>query len=513
MREGTSARRQAHVVARRQRLPECSVPFGSHAGPTFESGATSGASPASPRSRFGFGLPRGVWILGWVSLATDTASEAIYPLLPFFLIQVLGAGVVSLGVIEGAAEAINSLLTILSGQAADRLRSKRWLVLAGYAISSLVRPLIALARTWSDVFTVRLIDRVGKGIRGAPRDAMLAGWGTPDTRGRTYGFHRAMDHAGAVLGPVLAAAFLFLYPGQYRTLFALAIVPGVIAVALVLLLPAEAAPAESNAGGSASTWIGSAASLGPLPSGDAGRSLDEGSLDVRSPDVRSLDVRALDVRSLDVGSGFSRIEDQMHLRPPMPRRFWSFMSVLSLFMLGNSTDAFLLLKLTDAAGGTDSVPLMWAALHVVKSAVSALGGRWSDRIGRRAVIAVGWIVYAVVYAGFAIGTSLTVLIPLFLLYGCFFGFTEGTEKALVADLAPESQRGFAFGVLNAVQGLGALTASIVFGLIWVATGPAAAFFFGAAIALLASALLFIVVPARTLRPPSTGPSNAAAIIE
>jgi MFS family permease len=172
------------------------------------------------------------------------------------------------------------------------------------------------------------------------------------------------------------------------------------------------------------------------------------------------------------------------------------MAVLSLFMLGNSTDAFLLLKLTEAAGGAGFVPLMWAALHVVKSGVSIVGGNWSDRVGRRTVIAAGWIVYAAVYAGFAMSTSLAALLPLFLAYGCFFGLTEGTEKALVADLAPASRRGLAFGVFNAVQGMGALAASILFGLVWAAAGSAAAFLLGAGLALAATLFLFIAVPTR-----------------
>ncbi len=165
-----------------------------------------------------------------------------------------------------------------------------------------------------------------------------------------------------------------------------------------------------------------------------------------------------------------------------------------LFTLGNSTDAFLLLKLTDAAGGVQYVPLMWSALHVVKAAVSVYGGAWSDRIGRRAVIAIGWIIYAGVYAGFAVSTSLATLLPLFLAYGLYFGFAEGTEKALVADLAPASRRGFAFGIYNAVLGLGQLAASVMFGLIWTAFGPAAAFAAGAALALVSTALLFVVCP-------------------
>src|SRR3989475_1499970 len=177
-----------------------------------------------PRSR----LPRPVWLLGWVSLATDAASEAIYALLPFFLTQVLGATAVSLGIVEGAAEAANSLLKIISGRVADRSRGKRWLVLLGYGLSSAARPFIAITTTWAQVFTVRVLDRVGKGVRGAPRDAMLAAWATPATHGKVYGFHQGMDNFGAVVGPVLATVFLLFYPGHYRALFAATIVPGAI---------------------------------------------------------------------------------------------------------------------------------------------------------------------------------------------------------------------------------------------------------------------------------------------
>lgn len=395
------------------------------------------------RARF-FDLPRPVWLLGWVSLATDSASEAIYPLLPFFLTQVLGAGVLALGIVEGAAEGANSILKILSGRLADRSRSKRPLVLIGYGVSSFVRPLIAIAGSWTHVFTVRLVDRIGKGVRGAPRDAMLAGWTTPSTRGKVYGFHRGMDHAGAVVGPLLASVFLLAYPGEYRTLFALTIVPGAIAVLLIFFVREDGVRAE--------------------------------------PAVR----------------GAAADNDDSPVAP-LPPQFTRFMLVLTLFTLGNSTDAFLLLKLTDAAGGAQYVPLMWSALHVVKSSVSVAGGSWSDRIGRRAVIAVGWLVYAAVYAGFAASSSLPVLLAWFLAYGFYFGFTEGTEKALVADLAPASRRGVAFGIYNAVQGLGALAASVIFGVIWTAVGPSAAFGFGAALALVSTALLFATIPASEAR--------------
>src|SRR3954452_14160284 len=170
-------------------------------------------SPPSSAADQLLALPRPVWLLGWVSLATDSATEAIYPLLPFFLTSVLGAGAVSLGIVEGAADAVNSIPKVWPGRPAGRITVKRPLELAGCTISSLSRPLIALARSWTHVFAVRTLDRVGKGIRGAPRDAMLAVYATPETRGKVYGFHRAMDHAGAVLGPALASLFLLFYPG------------------------------------------------------------------------------------------------------------------------------------------------------------------------------------------------------------------------------------------------------------------------------------------------------------
>jgi MFS family permease len=376
-----------------------------------------------------------------VSFATDAATEAMYPLLPFFLTTVLGAGAVSLGVIEGAAEAVNSLLKLVSGRASDKSRTRRPLVLLGYSLSSAAKPFIALATGWVQVFTVRVLDRTGKGIRSAPRDAMLASWATSSNRGRVYGFHQAMDNLGAVVGPTLATVFLLAYPGRYRTLFALTIIPGAISVLLILLIREKRDAAGPGASGFSRT--------GAVP-----------------------------------GSGST---------DRLPSRFTRFMIVLAIFSLGNSTDAFLLLRLTNAAGDARFVPLMWAGIHVVKSAVSFVAGDWSDRIGRRAVIAAGWIVYAIVYAGFAISSSLVALLAWFLVYGFYFGFAEGTEKAFVADMAPASRRGTAFGIYNSVTGLGALAASIVFGILWTAYGAPVAFGVGAALALLSTALLFVAI--------------------
>ena len=388
-----------------------------------------------------FGLPRAVWLLGWVSLATDAATESVYPLLPFFLTSVLGAGAVSLGVIEGAAEAVNSLLKVLSGRRADKSRAQRPLVLLGYSVSSAAKPLMALVTLPIQAFVVRILDRLGKGVRSSPRDAMLASWATSETRGRVYGVHQAMDNLGAVIGPVLATLFLLGYPGRYRTLFALTIIPGAISVLLIFLIPER---------------------------------------DDTAP------VRLKADTTDTVVSGFSRTDC-------LPPQFARFMIILTIFSLGNSTDAFLLLRLTNAAGSAKFVPLMWAGIHVVKAAVSFVGGGWSDRIGRRAVISIGWIVYAIVYAGFAMSTTLTALLSWFLVYGFYFGFAEGTEKALVADLAPASRRGTAFGVYNAIVGLGALLASIVFGLLWTWFGVTVAFGTGAVLAFVATALLFVAL--------------------
>ena len=209
-----------------------------------------------------FGLPRAVWLLGWVSLATDAASESVYPLIPFFLTTVLGAGALSLGVIEGAAEAVNSLIKIVSGRRADRSRAKRPLVLLGYSISSATKPFIAIVTGPIQVFVVRILDRLGKGVRGAPRDAMLASWATRQNRGRVYGVHQAMDNLGAVIGPALATVFLLLYPGRYRTLFALTIVPGAISVLLLLLVPERG---ESVAVSEKTREAESGVSTEPLP--------------------------------------------------------------------------------------------------------------------------------------------------------------------------------------------------------------------------------------------------------
>jgi MFS family permease len=384
-------------------------------------------------------LPPSVWLLGWVSFFTDMASEAIYPLLPLFLTSVLGAGAMSLGIIEGLAEAANSLLKIISGRLSDRWDARKPLVLFGYSLSSLVRPMMALATSWLHVLAMRFTDRLGKGIRGAPRDALLARVSAPAIRGRVFGIQRAMDHAGAVAGPLVASAFLFFRPEDYRTLFAWTIVPGIVVVLLLTRLRDDRAPA--------------------------------------SP----------------------------HNTPPtltgwrdLPSRLWVLVAILFIFTLGNASDAFILLRLSDIGVGAAWIPIVWAALHVVKATSSVIGGALSDRLGRRRLIATGWIVYALVYFAFAVFDGRGLFITIFLIYGLYYGMTEGAERALIADLTPEGLRGTAFGLYNAAIGVGALIASVLFGVVWTEVSPAAAFVLGGALALAAAALLvFVRMPQRS----------------
>jgi len=371
-------------------------------------------------------LGRNVYALSAVSFFTDASSEMIYPLLPVFLTTVLGASAGFLGVVEGAAETTAALLKLASGWWSDRVRKRKPLIVGGYAIASLVRPLIAVAQSAGQVLAIRVADRVGKGIRGAPRDALIADSVDASVRGRAFGFHRAADHAGAVVGPLVAFAVLTWWHAPLRQVFWLAAIPGIIAVIVAVVFVRERA-----SGAEPVTAMPDAAHQSAAPLG---------------------------------------------------KRFWAVLGVVTLFTLGNSTDAFLLLRAAQLGVPVALAPILWAMLHVVKSTTSTPGGALSDRIGRKPAVIAGWAIYAVVYVLFARATVAWQAWALFAVYGLYFGLVEGTEKALVADLVPAGRRGVAYGWYNLAIGIGALPASVVFGLLWDRYGSATAFTFGAWVA-------------------------------
>lgn len=393
-----------------------------------EIGAESRVTTIDSRMR----LPRTVIALGAVSLLTDLSSEMIYPLLPVFLSTVLGAGPLAIGAIEGAAESVAALLKLASGWWSDRLPRRKPLVVFGYGIASLVRPLVGLAQGVGQVLAIRLLDRVGKGIRGAPRDALIADAVDPSQRGRAYGFHRAADHTGAVAGPILAYALLTWGGISLRTVFLLAAIPAAAAMITLLLGVRESARDVAK---------GKTPSLG---------------------------------------------------RSGLERKFWAYLAVLLVFTLGNSTDALLILRANELGVPIALIPILWAVLHVVKAISSTPGGVLSDRVGRRPLIIGGWLVYAAVYLGFAFASATWHAWALFIAYGLYFGMTEGVEKALVADLVPANVRGAAFGWYNLTIGLAALPASLIFGGLWQLYGATTAFVAGASLALLAAVGLSFV---------------------
>ena len=369
--------------------------------------------------------------LGVVSLFTDLSSEMIYPLLPFFLTQTLGAGPAFLGIVEGIAETTASLLKLASGWFSDKVGRRKPLVLAGYGIASVARPLIALAATPWHVLSIRFADRVGKGIRTAPRDALLADSVDVATRGAAFGFHRGADHLGAVLGPLVASAVLLAAPGNYRLVFALAAVPAVISVIILWSKIRERAVATSH----------------------------------EKPKVKF--------------EGFGGL----------PTSLRNFILIVLLFTLGNATDAFLLLRAQQLGVSIAMIPVLWAALHVSKMAWSVPGGMLADRYGARRAIIAGWVLYAGIYAALAAAGTEWQVWALFLAYGLFFGLTEAPEKAMVAALAPPDRKGAAFGAYHFAVGVAALPASVIFGVLWQRFGAATSLLTGAAIAMLAAFLL------------------------
>lgn len=369
-------------------------------------------------------LPLTVIALGLTSFFTDVASEAVFPLLPAFL-ATLGAGPTFLGLLEGVADAVSALLKYLSGARADK-GGKKGLVLTGYGLATVMRPLLAWVTAPWQVLAIRVTDRVGKGIRSAPRDALIAGAVSQEDSGRAFGFHRAMDHAGAVVGPLLATALLW-FGLEVRTVFALTFIPGVLAVVMVLVVKEPPLPAAPTAGA--------------------------------APKVA------------------------------LPPRLKAFLGILVLFALANSSDAFLLLRAKELGMEPTFLPVLWLVLHLSKMWWSARAGAWSDRMPRHRLVIAGWGVYAVSYLAFAAMTAAWQSWVVMVVYGAFAGLTEPVEKALIKDLAPVEARGRAFGLYHGLLGGAAIPAGLLTGVLWQQLGAAYALVTGAAVAAIAAVLL------------------------
>jgi MFS family permease len=374
-------------------------------------------------------LDRNVYALAAVSFFTDVSSEMIYPLLPVFLTTVLGVGAGFIGAIEGAAESVAALLKLASGWWSDRVRKRKAFVVAGYTLASVVRPLVAIAQSATQVLLIRVSDRVGKGLRNSPRDALIADSVEPSMRGRAFGLRSAADNAGALLGPLIAFALLRWLGLSLRTVFWLSAIPGALAVFVAV------------------TGVHEVLRKGP----STGKKT-----------------------SLATGMG---------------ARFWGFLAIIFVFTLGNSTDAFLLLRARQLGVPVALAPILWALLNAVKSISNVPGGALSDRIGRRPTLIAGWFVYAAVYFLFARATQAWQAWALFAVYGLFFGLTEGSELALVADVVPADRRGAAYGWYYLAVGIGALPASLMFGALWDRFGSTVAFLVGASLALIAALAL------------------------
>ena len=387
-------------------------------------------------------LPRNVFAISLVSLLNDASSEIIYPLLPILLTSVLGASPRAIGIIEGAAESVSSLIKLLAGYLSDRFGKRKILVVSGYALAALARPFLAFATSWQQVLAIRLTDRVGKGVRSAPRDAMIADAVAIEQRSSALGIHRAMDHGGAVIGPLLGFVLVLFFVTdqnaptriEFTWVLMLAAVPAIAAVLVSIFFMRE------------STLLA----------------------------PRETEVKKLSLRGFD--SNFKR-----------------FLLILALFTLSNSTDSFLILRARNIGVSIKGSLLLWSAHHCMKVLSSLWGGDLSDRLGRKRLIVSGWILYAAVYAGFAFVSNEYSIWVLFLIYGIYFGLAEGAEKALVADLVKPEQRGTAYGLYNLAFGITVFPASLLMGIIWDWKGPTAAFLVSAILGATAALLLLVMV--------------------
>lgn len=378
-------------------------------------------------------IESGVVVLGWVSFLTDIASEMIMPILPLFLANVLGAGMVSIGLIEGVADSMASLLKVGSGWFSDKIGKRKPLVVTGYSLSNFIKPTLALATSWGQVLGVRLIDRVGKGIRTSPRDVLISEYSKQKTRGVSFGFHRMMDTAGAVVGTSLAFILLSWMPGSYQTIFALSAIPGVMAVLVVTLLTKER---------------------------EVGIAVEK---------IARMGIKA-------------RIFD---------RNFRYFLFLITIFALANISYAFFILRANGLGIAARLIPILYLIYNVVYATLAVPMGSLSDRLGRGEVLLVGFILTGLLLFGFAFATNPYHIWLLFALYGVSKAIVETVPRALVSDMVPTEVRGTALGAYHTCVGVTALPSGVLFGFLWQRYSPEAAFCFGAVVVLVASVMLLL----------------------
>ncbi len=374
-----------------------------------------------------------VILLGITSFLTDVSTEMVYPLLPLYLTTRLGATPAIVGLIEGVAESLASLLKVFSGYVSDRLQRRKPLAILGYSSSTLGKILLYLSTSWGWVFAGRVVDRFGKGVRTAPRDALIADSAPVDRKGEAYGLHRALDTAGAALGVTLAIIFMTAYKGDYKTVFLLSLVPAVLGVGLLLF--------------------------------------------------------AREVK----GRTFAFALPLSFRWSALPRRLQAFLIVVLLFTLGNSSNQFLLLRAQDLGFAPQIILILYLIYNIVYALFSYPAGRLSDIIGRKSLLVSGYLFYGLVYLGFAIVGQASLLWPLFAAYGLYIAFTEGVEKALVADIAPQELRATLIGFHATFVGIGLLPASFIAGALWNLFGAPAPFYFGSLMGLLAALGLWLVI--------------------
>ena len=430
-----------------------------------ESCGTSAAGPSGRsdgRPAWRRALTPNVLRLGVVSFFADVSSEMLYPLMPLFLTVVLGAPVAVVGLIEGAAEATASLLKTVSGRIADKTGRRIELVFGGYALSAVAKPLIALAHVWPLVLVARLLDRTGKGFRGSPRDAILADSIAPELCGAAFGWHRAMDTMGAVVGPLLALGLLAVLHGNLRNVIGLAAIPGVIGALLVLTVVDPNRRKSRAAAGADTAAFGASAAAGGSAAPDA------------------------------TADAAARVHERLRLST-LPHRFKLYLGAWLPFVLTNSSDVFIILRAKQMGFSTTAVVLVYTLYNLVYAAASVPLGHLSDRIGRRRVLVGGMLVFAVVYAGFSAARETWQIVALFAAYGVYIAATDGVGKAFAVDLVPRDLRATSIGLLGTVTGVATLLASATAGVLWDTVGVWAPFALGA-VGALASAALFAFMP-------------------